>query len=38
MTNILEMIDTVYKVLGFEYNVGLSTRPKEYMGTLEIWD
>lgn len=34
----LRIIDHVYKVFGFEYEVELSTRPKDYMGELDLWN
>ncbi|MFF5997089.1 threonine--tRNA ligase [Lysinibacillus sp. KU-BSD001] len=34
----LQIIDHVYKVFGFEYEIELSTRPKDYMGELELWN
>ncbi|HZG14863.1 MAG TPA: threonine--tRNA ligase [Candidatus Bathyarchaeia archaeon] len=36
--NMISLIDSIYKVFGFEYSVALSTRPEDYMGTLEFWD
>ncbi|WP_052144790.1 threonine--tRNA ligase [Halalkalibacter okhensis] len=34
---ILVLIDEFYSHFGFDYKVELSTRPKEYMGSEEIW-
>lgn len=34
----LQIIDHVYKVFGFEYDIELSTRPDDYMGELALWD
>lgn len=34
----LQIIDHVYKVFGFEYEVELSTRPEDYMGELDLWN
>lgn len=34
----LQIIDHVYQVFGFEYEIELSTRPEEYMGELALWD
>jgi len=35
----LEFIDYVYSLFGYEYDLYLSTRPKDkYIGSLEIWD
>jgi threonyl-tRNA synthetase len=37
LVNIIEMIHGLYKKFGFTYNVELSTRPKDSMGTNEQW-
>ncbi|AVK85232.1 threonine--tRNA ligase [Lysinibacillus sp. B2A1] len=34
----LKIIDEVYQVFGFQYDIELSTRPADYMGDLELWD
>ena len=34
----LKIIDHVYKVFGFEYEIELSTRPEDYMGDLALWN
>jgi threonyl-tRNA synthetase len=34
----LQIIDHVYKVFGFEYEIELSTRPEDYMGELSLWN
>ncbi len=34
----MELIDDMYKVFGFEYEIELSTRPEDYMGSEELWD
>lgn len=34
----LKIIDHVYKVFGFEYDIELSTRPDNYMGELDLWN
>lgn len=34
----LKMIDHVYHVFGFEYEIELSTRPDDYMGDLSLWN
>ena len=31
-------MDYIYKIFGFKYEVGLSTRPENYLGDLELWD
>jgi threonyl-tRNA synthetase len=35
---VLALIDEFYSHFGFDYKVELSTRPEEYMGSIEIWD
>ena len=35
---VLELVDSMYKVFGFEYRVELSTRPEDFMGEIAIWD
>ncbi|MCD6464413.1 threonine--tRNA ligase [Candidatus Woesearchaeota archaeon] len=35
---VLKLIDIVYKMFGFKYYIALSTRPQDYMGSLELWD
>ncbi|MFD2114291.1 threonine--tRNA ligase [Paenibacillus yanchengensis] len=34
----LQIIDHVYQVFGFEYEIELSTRPDDYMGELHLWE
>ena len=34
---IIELTDYIYKILGFEYHVELSTKPENAMGTAEMW-
>ncbi|MGG2081324.1 threonine--tRNA ligase [Lysinibacillus pakistanensis] len=34
----LKIIDEVYQVFGFQYDIELSTRPADFMGDLELWD
>ena len=34
----LDMLAEVYEVFGLTYKLALSTRPKGYLGTLEMWD
>jgi len=36
--SVLEFVDYVMKVFGFEYEVNLSTRPEKFAGTVENWD
>lgn len=38
ITLALQIIDHVYKVFGFEYEIELSTRPEDYMGELALWN
>ncbi|MEJ9211448.1 threonine--tRNA ligase [Bacillus smithii] len=38
MTSVLKLIDYVYSTFGFEYDIELSTRPDDYMGSDELWD
>lgn len=35
---VIELVDRFYKVFGFEYNVELSTRPEDSMGSDEDWE
>ena len=34
----LKIIDYVYQVFGFDYEIELSTRPDDFMGSLELWN
>ena len=36
--NVIRLIDSVYKVFGFEYHVELSTRPENSIGSDELWE
>ncbi|MBW4080730.1 threonine--tRNA ligase [Paenibacillus sp. S150] len=36
--SVMQLIDYIYKVFGFEYKVELSTRPDDYMGSEALWD
>ena len=38
ITLALQIIDHVYRVFGFEYEIELSTRPEDYMGDLTLWN
>jgi len=38
MKGMIRLIDTIYKVFGFEYSVALSTRPEDSMGSDELWE
>jgi threonyl-tRNA synthetase len=35
---VIELIDKIYKLFGFEYRVELSTRPDDFMGEVSTWD
>ncbi|MFZ3372456.1 MAG: aminoacyl--tRNA ligase-related protein, partial [Desulfitobacteriaceae bacterium] len=35
---VIELVDYFYKIFGFEYNVELSTRPENSMGSDETWE
>ena len=37
-TDLIHLIDRMYKVFGFEYRVDLSTRPENSMGSDELWE
>ena len=36
--NVVALIDEVYQLFGFNYNIELSTRPEDSMGTDEEWE
>nr|WP_286313366.1 threonine--tRNA ligase [Mammaliicoccus lentus] len=36
--NVLNLIDKVYTVFGFDYSIELSTRPDDFMGDIKLWD
>lgn len=38
ITEVIDLIDSFYKVFGFEYSVELSTRPENSMGSDEDWE
>lgn len=38
IVNLMKLINKVYGIFGFEYNVELSTRPTDSMGSDEEWD
>ncbi|MFT8322238.1 MAG: threonine--tRNA ligase [Bacillus sp. (in: firmicutes)] len=38
ITLVLKLIDYVYQTLGFQYDIELSTRPDDYMGSAALWD
>jgi len=35
---VIDLVDRIYKVFGFEYRVELSTRPEKFMGEIETWN
>lgn len=35
---VIELVDSVYKLFGFEYHVELSTKPEQAMGSDEEWE
>ncbi|WCN37214.1 threonine--tRNA ligase [Aneurinibacillus uraniidurans] len=36
--NVIELIDKMYGVFGFQYSIELSTRPEDSMGSDELWE
>ncbi|MGP7815746.1 threonine--tRNA ligase [Niallia sp. 01092] len=38
ITSALKLIDYVYQTFGFDYEIELSTRPADYMGSGALWD
>lgn len=38
VVGVMNLVDKLYSVFGFEYHVELSTRPEKSMGTKEEWD
>jgi len=38
MTKIISIVDSLYKMFGFEYKANLSTMPDDHMGTPEFWE
>jgi len=38
LTRVLELIDHIYSVFGFNYYLELSTRPEDFMGEIEQWN
>ncbi|KIL41885.1 threonine--tRNA ligase [Gordoniibacillus kamchatkensis] len=38
IARVIELIDTVYRVFGFEYRMELSTRPENSMGSEQMWN
>lgn len=38
IAGVIDLVDHFYRVFGFEYNVELSTRPEDSMGSDEVWE
>ncbi|MER2261749.1 MAG: threonine--tRNA ligase [Psychrobacillus sp.] len=38
LAKVLELVDEFYREFGFSYKVELSTRPDDFMGSVEAWD
>jgi threonyl-tRNA synthetase len=38
ISRVMELIDHIYQVFGFDYKIELSTRPADSMGSEELWD
>src|SRR5699024_6441346 len=39
VVGVIRLIDRIYSIFGLQYDIELSTRPKEkYIGSIEIWD
>ncbi|QED46162.1 threonine--tRNA ligase [Cytobacillus dafuensis] len=38
IAKVLDLIDEFYSTFGFSYKMELSTRPEDFMGSVEIWD
>ncbi|MED4727587.1 Threonine--tRNA ligase 2 [compost metagenome] len=36
--NIIDLVDKIYGVFGFDYSIELSTRPEDSMGSDELWE
>ncbi len=36
--NCLSFLKDVYDIFGFKFNISLSTRPENYIGTIELWN
>lgn len=35
---VLDLLDYIYSVFGFSYQLELSTRPEQFLGNIEDWD
>ncbi len=38
IVGVIELIDEIYSAFGFQYNIKLSTRPDDSIGSIEDWD
>ncbi len=38
LLGVIHLVDRMYRVFGFSYQVELSTRPVDFMGTIDQWD
>lgn len=38
LSNVIKLVDIIYKAFGFNYKVELSTKPEKAMGSDEMWD
>jgi threonyl-tRNA synthetase len=38
IAGVIDLVDSIYNVFGFEYRVELSTRPDDFMGEIETWN
>ncbi|MER2006896.1 MAG: threonine--tRNA ligase [Psychrobacillus sp.] len=38
LAKVLDLVDEFYRKFGFSYKVELSTRPEDFMGSVEVWD
>lgn len=38
LAKVLDLVDEFYREFGFSYKVELSTRPEDFMGSVEVWD
>ena len=38
VSKIIALYDYIYSIFGLEYSIELSTRPEDYIGTIEVWD
>lgn len=38
VARILSLYDYVYSIFGLDYSIELSTRPEDFIGTIDVWD